>query len=502
MLAELPRDQEVAGDRALFARRVAGKLDDLHAIEKGPGDRALLVGRRDEHHLAEIERDVEVVIGELVVLLGVEHFEKRARRITPLVAAELVDLVEDDDGVLAACLLQRGDDPARERTDVRAPVTAHFGFVRHAAERHTGKRAARCSRNGAAERSLANTGRPDEAENRRAPVAPELSNRDVLDDASLGLFEPVVIFVEHLAGLRDVEAIGGLLRPWEVGEPLDVGARDLVLAAGGVHVGHAPKLALGGRFCVCRQTRERDSFAEVFDVVLIDVGFAELSTNRLDLLPEEILALRAGHFLLDHRRDLLFDPNYLVLAVHLIEHAAHALADVERFENRLFGLVAEWQIRGDEIGQRSGLANVVEDVKRFARCGGQVVEELSRRLAKMRRQGLDLDVDDRSFVIALHTRAHRRMAPEWLLDPHPADALKDHAVLSGVQPDDLEHARDRPRVKHLIESRVFHLGLVLCHDPDRRPLAAAGLLDEPHRAGTADVDGHDGGREEHRVAEG
>ena len=49
---------------------------------------------------------VDVVILERAVLLGVEHLEQRRGRIAAHVDADLVDLVEDEHRVLGADLLQ------------------------------------------------------------------------------------------------------------------------------------------------------------------------------------------------------------------------------------------------------------------------------------------------------------------------------------------------------------------------------------------------------------
>ena len=65
------------------------------------------VGRGDEEHLAQIERHVQVVIAELAVLLRVEHFQQRRRRIAAEVAAELVHLVQHEDRVAALGAAQR-----------------------------------------------------------------------------------------------------------------------------------------------------------------------------------------------------------------------------------------------------------------------------------------------------------------------------------------------------------------------------------------------------------
>ena len=54
--------------------------------------------------LDEVELDVEVVVEERVVLLGVEHLEQRRRRIAAEVDRHLVDLVEQEDRVARAGL--------------------------------------------------------------------------------------------------------------------------------------------------------------------------------------------------------------------------------------------------------------------------------------------------------------------------------------------------------------------------------------------------------------
>ena len=100
-------------DRELLLGRVAADVDHLEAIAQRRGELREVVRRRDEEDLGQIERQLEVVIGEGVVLLGVEHLEERRLRVALPAAAELVDLVEDEDGVLHLCLAQRRDDPAR-----------------------------------------------------------------------------------------------------------------------------------------------------------------------------------------------------------------------------------------------------------------------------------------------------------------------------------------------------------------------------------------------------
>ena len=122
-------------------------------------DRIEQVRRPDEQHLREVVGEIEVMVGEAVVLLRVEHLEQRRGRIAAEVGPELVDLVEHHDGVHRP-RLHRLDDPAGQRAHVRAPVPADLGLVAHAAEGEPHELAADGPRDGLAEGGLADAGGP------------------------------------------------------------------------------------------------------------------------------------------------------------------------------------------------------------------------------------------------------------------------------------------------------------------------------------------------------
>src|SRR5581483_12341181 len=105
-------------------------------------------------------------------------------------------------------------------------VSPDLRLVAHAAEREPHELPAHGARDGAAERRLADTRRPDEAEDRALGLLPELTDREVLEDAVLDLVEAEVILVEDRAGVRDVEVVLGRDHPRQVGEPLEVRADD------------------------------------------------------------------------------------------------------------------------------------------------------------------------------------------------------------------------------------------------------------------------------------
>ena len=82
---ELARDQELAGDGQLLFLDVTGEFDHLEPVAQRGRHRVEDVGRRDEHHLAQVVRDLEIVVAERVVLLRIQYFQQRGRG----VAAEI-----------------------------------------------------------------------------------------------------------------------------------------------------------------------------------------------------------------------------------------------------------------------------------------------------------------------------------------------------------------------------------------------------------------------------
>src|SRR5690606_41381274 len=61
---------------------------------------------------------------------------QRRSRVAAVIGADLVDLVQHDDRIHRAGFLDRPNDPAGQRTDVRTPMTPDLRLVTDAAERH------------------------------------------------------------------------------------------------------------------------------------------------------------------------------------------------------------------------------------------------------------------------------------------------------------------------------------------------------------------------------
>ena len=172
------------GDGDFFFGDIARQADDFHAVEQRRGNGKVVRGA-DEQRLGQIEAHVEVMVEEIGVLLGVEHFQQRRGRVALITGADLVDFVEHDDRVGRADLLQRLHELARHRADVGAAMALDLGFVAHAADREAIELAPQRVGNGFADRGFADPGRPDQQQDRARHFAAHRTHREEFDDAVL-----------------------------------------------------------------------------------------------------------------------------------------------------------------------------------------------------------------------------------------------------------------------------------------------------------------------------
>ena len=203
---------------------VAGKLEHFHAVAQRRRNRIQHVGRGDEEDLRQIERHIEVVVAERVVLLRVEHFEQRRAGVAAEVRSELVYLVEDEHRVLRFGPAQALHDLAGQRADVGAPMAADLGLVAHAAQRHADELAIQRAGDGLGHRGLSHARGADKTEDRPFDRRVQLAHGEVLDHPVLRLVEPCVLLVEDALGARQVDDLLGPLVPGQRHQPVQVRA--------------------------------------------------------------------------------------------------------------------------------------------------------------------------------------------------------------------------------------------------------------------------------------
>ncbi len=162
------------------------------------------------------------MVRERAVLFGVEDLEEGACRVPRVRVGELVDLVEDEDGVLRPGPLHALDDPPGKRPDVGPPVPPDLRLVLDPAEADPDVLPAEGVGDALSEARLPGAGRACKEEDRALFLLFEFHDRQVLDDPLLDFLKTVVVAVEHAPGLLNIDRLLLLDRPGQVEQEVKV----------------------------------------------------------------------------------------------------------------------------------------------------------------------------------------------------------------------------------------------------------------------------------------
>ena len=404
------------------------------------------------------------MVAEGAVLRRIEHFQQRGCRIPADVAGELVDLVEHEDRIRTARLLEVLNDPPRHRADVGAAVAADLRFVADAAERDPDEVAVHRPCNRLAERGLAHAGRSDQTEDRRPafPPAVELEHREEFQNAFLDVLEAIVVGIQHPRRLVAVEPVVGAGEPRHVEQPVDVGVADMVLRRSLGNQFQAGELLFHHFGDPFRQGEFAEAAFDFNDVRVAGV-FAQLLLDGAQLFAEEELPLRLTHRLMDFVLDLHAEFEHLQLPVHEDRQRleAGAYVGVEE-QQQLFG-VTEIQRIGQQVGKPPRSSGVEDsDLQLFRQArqhAGQLLEEHGEALLS----GLVFHLVAPGQLRQCPAAGHRRfvfVAAEHRTDD-PADAAHHDpdASIRKVQFLDHphQHADGGPAFLLIAEEAEFHL---------------------------------------------
>ena len=213
MLFPLLRDEVALCDLHLFLVGVAGKLDNLHPVQKRTRDGIKRVCGGDEKHFGQIEGYLKEVVAEAAVLLPVERLKQRSTRVSAVVGAELVYLVEHHEGVARTRLNNTGDDAPRHGADVGAPVAANLRLVVYAAERDADKLSVDRPCNALRDAGLAGARRAYKAQKSAFYLAAYLLYGEIFKDALFDLFKPIMLVVEDFPRLCDIDGLLSIFAP-------------------------------------------------------------------------------------------------------------------------------------------------------------------------------------------------------------------------------------------------------------------------------------------------
>ena len=208
--------QMLLGDLELLLIGIAGELNDLHPVQQRPGDSIGGIGGGDEEYLREIEGHLQEVVPECTVLLPVQHLQQSGGRIAVDIGGQLVDLIQQQQGVTAPRPADTIDDTAGHSAHIGLPVTPDLGLIVDTAQRDPGQLPAGSTGHRHSDGGLAHAGRAHQAEDLALELRRQLPDGQELQNALLHLLEAVVVGVQRLPGRRHIGALFGVLVPGQI----------------------------------------------------------------------------------------------------------------------------------------------------------------------------------------------------------------------------------------------------------------------------------------------
>ena len=183
------------------------------------------------------------MIREVLVLLGIQHFQKRVRRVTLEVSADLVHFIEEEYGVVNSAVLDVGDDSAGDGSDVSPSVASDLSLVSHSAQGHSGEFTSRSACDGLGDGGLTYSRRAHQTDDGAFDGLIQVDDRQIFKDPLLDLFHAVMILVKDLFGLLQVGVdLGGFL-PRQAYDGLHIISDDGSVCGIGAHLGELGDLA-------------------------------------------------------------------------------------------------------------------------------------------------------------------------------------------------------------------------------------------------------------------
>ena len=307
------------------------------------------------------------MVVERGVLFRIQHFQQSRGRIAAIVGTQLVDLVQQEKRIGGIHLLHRLDDPPRHGTDIGPAVAANLGLVPYAAQRHAHKIASGRLGDRPAQRGLAHTRRPDEAEDRPLQLLGPRLHGQMLQDPFLDLLQTVMVVIEHRFGAREIILETLALAPRYRENPVEIITYDRGLGRHRAHIAQLLELRIGLGARLFGKLGLGQLFLKLGQLLAAVIALAQLALDRLHLLVEIILTLGLLHLALDARADLLLDLQNADLAFHQTQHALQPAGHIGLLQQGLLFLDLDRQMGRNAVGQLGGLADLRQRRQRFRR---------------------------------------------------------------------------------------------------------------------------------------
>ena len=212
------------GNVHLLIGRIAAHLDELHPVQQGPGNGLHIVGGGNKQHLGQIHRQLHIVITELVILLRIQHLQQGRCRISLVIAAHFVDLIQQHQRIFHTGAFQACDDPARHGAHVCSSVSPDLRLVPDTAQTDTDIFLIQCPGHRLGNGRLTGSRRAHQTDDGAVALAGQRPHSQEFQHPLLHLLQAIVILVQHLSGIADIGVVLGHMVPGQRQQRLNIAA--------------------------------------------------------------------------------------------------------------------------------------------------------------------------------------------------------------------------------------------------------------------------------------
>ena len=345
----------LAGNVVFLHPGITGQLNDIHAVTQRAGNGAQIICRGDKKHMAQIKWHIDKVIIKGGVLLGIKSFQQGSSRVTPEIARQLVDLVQQHQGVGALGGDHGVDDLAGHGPDIGAAVAADLCLIPHAAQADAHILAVQALGNGAGNAGLADTRRADQADDLALDIRSQLADSQHLKNAVLDLLQAVVVAVKDALCLGNIEVVLGKAVPGQIQAGIQIGADDRSLLIAALHLGKAVHFLEQFLLPLLVQMQLLDPAAVLLGLCRGIIVLAQLLADHVHLLMQVVITLVLVHGLVHFLGDFLVDLQHPALPMQAFHQQAQTADEGAFLHHSLLILKAEEQIGRDVLAQEGGV---------------------------------------------------------------------------------------------------------------------------------------------------
>ena len=169
------------------------------------------------------------MIAELHVLFAVQDLQESRGRISLVVTADLINLIQKHQRIGYTCLTQSVYQTSRHGPNVGLSVAADFRFIMDAAQADAHILFIQGSGYRAGNRRFSRSRRSHQADDRAVALLCQNADRKILQHPLFHLLETIMVLLQDLLCMPDIVVVLRYFIPRKLQQGLDIGADDIAL---------------------------------------------------------------------------------------------------------------------------------------------------------------------------------------------------------------------------------------------------------------------------------